>query len=243
MKSCFIIGSGPGVAEAIARRFGREGYRIGLVARNSEKLQKQQERLAIDGIESNWVVADAGCPDELETAINQLVESLGQCDVLVYNAAILRPELPLEISADTITEEFKVNVLGALQAAQLVAPSMLSKKAGAILFTGGGLALEPYPEWTSLALGKSALRSLSVSLYKTLAPKGIQVSVLAICGIVKPGGPFDPDRIAEEYWKVATGPISLKNREVIYQPEGSDLFYNDPQKIYGDLTIAPKHSL
>lgn len=229
MKNCFIVGSGPGVGEAVARRFGREGYRIGLVARNSEKLKEQQERLAVDGIETVWVVADAGNPDELERAITQLVRSLGQCDVLVYNAAVLKSGLPLDLSADTIAKEFKVNVLGALQAAQLVAPAMMSRKTGAILFTGGGLALEPYPEWTSLAIGKSALRSLSISLFKTLAPHGIHVSVLTICGIVEPGGYFDPDRIAEEYWRVATCPAGLDDREVIYQPEDSDVFYNDPQ--------------
>ena len=41
METCFIVGSDPGVGEAIARRFGREGYRIGLVARNSKKLMGQ----------------------------------------------------------------------------------------------------------------------------------------------------------------------------------------------------------
>jgi hypothetical protein len=47
---------------------------------------------------------------------------------------------------------------------------MIRRKKGVIIFTGGGLALEPFPEWTSLALGKAALRNMAISLFKLLAP-------------------------------------------------------------------------
>jgi len=123
-----------------------------------------------------------------------------------------------------------------------VAPEMIARGKGAILFTGGGLALEPFPKWTSLALGKAALRSLAQSLFKELSPKGVHVSVLAICGIIKPGGPFDPERIAEEYWRVATMPRGVQDREVIFQPPGTDPLYNDPDRIYEDLSCLPPHA-
>lgn len=110
------------------------------------------------------------------------------------------------------------------------------------MFTGGGLSLEPFPEWTSLALGKAALRSLAIALYKDLAPKGVHVSVLAICGIVEPDGRFDPSSIAEEYWRVAMAPKGLIDREVIYQPPGTDPFYNDPQKKHRAVSILPEHA-
>jgi len=119
---------------------------------------------------------------------------------------------------------------------------MIEKGEGAILFTGGGLALEPFPEWTSLALGRAALRSLSLSLYKHLSPQGVHVSVLAICGIVEKGGAFDPDRIAEEYWRVATQHRGLEDREIIFQPPGTDLLYNDPTGIHAPTTILPHHA-
>jgi len=242
MPNCILIGAGPGVSEAIARRFGRGGYCIGLVARSAANLRQQAKRLAEHEITAVWANADAGDLPALETAIHQIIEEIGECDVLIYNAAVMQPGNPLELTAGRMEKDFSVNVVGALRAAQIVAPCMVKKGEGAILFTGGGLALEPFPEWTSLALGKAALRSLSLSLYKNLSPKGVHVSVLAICGIVKKGGPFDPDRIADEYWRVATQPRGLEDREVIFQPNGTDPLYNDPERIHVHTTIFPDHA-
>lgn len=241
MPTVLIIGAGPGVSAAIARRFGRDGYRIGLIARSAGRLAGQVANLNAAGIEAAGEAADAGDLPDLHAAVGRLTERLGPCDVLVYNASVMRPGGPLDVSADRLRDEFAVNLLGALQTAQQVAPGMVERGKGAILFTGGGLALEPYPEWTSLALGKAALRSLSLSLYKELAPKGVHVCVLAICGIVEPGGPFDPETIAETYHRVATAPRGLDDREVIIQPEGTNPYYNDPERRHAATTLPPHH--
>ena len=116
---------------------------------------------------------------------------------------------------------------------------MSERGQGAILFTGGGLALEPFAEWTSLALGKAALRSLAVSLFNELSPKGIHGAVLAICDIVKEVGPFDPDEIAKDYWRVATDPNRQANREVVFQPDGTDPFCNAPERVQAAVSRLP----
>ena len=241
MPTAFILGAGPGVSAALARRFGRDGYRIGLIARSADKLAEQVAALCAAGIDAAGEPADAGDLPKLHAAVGRLTKRLGPGDVLVYNASVMRSDGPLDVTADRVREEFSVNVLGALQTAQQVAPGMVARGKGAILFTGGGLALEPYPEWTSLALGKAALRSLSLSLYKELAPKGVHVCVLAICGIVEPGGPFDPETIAECYHRVATAPRGIEDREVIIQPEGTTPYYNDPERRHAATTLPPHH--
>lgn len=241
LKQCIIIGAGSGVSEAIARRFGSQGFAIGLIARNRDGLRVLSKRLTDAGVTVFWEAADAGNAAELDRALDSLVSRQGTCDVLVYNAAVLRAGGPLEITTEDISAELEVNVLGAHRAVKKLAPAMIEQGSGAILFTGGGLSLEPFPEWTSLALGKSALRSMAISLYKELAPKGVHVSVLAICGIVEPDGPFDPSRIAEEYWRVASDPKGVADREVIFQPTGTDPFYNDPEKRYVDVSVLPAH--
>lgn len=237
-----IIGAGSGVSEAIARRFGTQGYSIGLVARSDNSLGALSKRLGDAGCKVSWETADAGNAAELDRALNNLVSRQGSCDVLIYNAAVLCAAGPLELATDDISDEFEVNVLGAHRAVKKLAPAMIEQGSGAILFTGGGLSLEPFPEWTSLALGKAALRSLAISLFKELSPKGVHVSVLAICGIVEPDGPFAPLRIAEEYWRVATDPKGVADREVIFQPAGTDPFYNDPDRRYLDTSVLPNHA-
>lgn len=242
MKHCIIVGAGPGLGEAIARKFGRNGFVVSLIARNELALRDQVARLKEAGIEAHYAKADAGDAEQLAVALEQLQAMLGSCQVLVYNAAVLRPGEPLDLTLEALRTEFDVNLVGALQAVKVVAPQMVASEKGAILFTGGGLALEPYPEWTSLALGKAALRSLAFSLYKELAPKGVHVAVVAVCGIVKPGGPFDPDTIVDEYYRLATASQGLKDREAIIQPLGTDPHYNDPNRKHRSTSITPIHA-
>ncbi|MEM8576823.1 MAG: SDR family NAD(P)-dependent oxidoreductase [Pseudomonadota bacterium] len=234
-----LIGAGPGVSAAIARRFGKDGTPVGLVARNPDRLTALTADLRAEGINAVSASADAGDVAALSQAIADLTAQIGAPTTLVYNASVMVPGTPLDLTPERLTQDMAVNVTGALIAAQAVAPAMIAEGRGTILFTGGGLALEPYPEWTSLAAGKAALRSLALSLYKDLAPKGVHVSVLAICGIVAPGTPFDPDIIAAEYHRLATAPRGLADREVIFQPPGTDPHYNDPDRLHAATTLQP----
>jgi len=238
--SCVIVGAGPGMGKAIARRFGKNGYKVSLIGRTEETLSSIASKLEAEGISADWFAADAGDETGLKAALDAVKTRNGGCDVLIYNAAVLRADHPLDLSRAEIEAEFSVNVLGAHTCVGVVASNMIEKKRGAILFTGGGLALEPYPEWTSLALGKAALRNYSIALFKELSPKGIHVAVIEICGIVEKGGPFDPDLIAREYYRVATTPKGLVDREIVFQPEGADPYYNDAERQHL-ATTPPRH--
>lgn len=227
---------------ALARRFGSAGQHVGLVARDAHGLRQRAAVLRSDGIAADWRRADVADEQQLRRAITELEEVCGPCGTLIYNAAVLRSEGPLSVTPQRLRSELDVIAVGGLIAAQAVAAGMVDRGRGAILFTGGGLALEPYPEWASLAMGKAALRSLSLSLYKELAPHNIHVAVIAICGIVAMGGPFDPTVIAERYWELANGPPSIDRRELIIQPTGTDPFYNDPERQHRMTTVTPPHA-
>ncbi|MGL5318195.1 MAG: SDR family NAD(P)-dependent oxidoreductase, partial [Bacteroidales bacterium] len=72
MKQIIIIGAGPGISHAVAERFGKEGYRVDLIGRNESKLDELREGLEKQGINSCYVVADAGNHKALKNAIDQL---------------------------------------------------------------------------------------------------------------------------------------------------------------------------
>ncbi|MEM7169729.1 MAG: SDR family NAD(P)-dependent oxidoreductase [Pseudomonadota bacterium] len=242
MPTCLLVGVGPGLSQAVARRFAQGGYDIGLIARRPDVIKPLSADLAGLGVETACSMANAGNESELLDAISSIEAMIGTTDVLIYNAAVMRAASPLDLTSDAFREELEVNVVGAFAASRAVAPAMIRNRSGAILFTGGGLALEPYPEWTSLASGKAALRSLAFSLFKELSPQGVHVAVIAVCGIVEPGGPFDPDRVAAEYWRLATNSNGRKDRELIFQPKGTDPLYNDPKRIHAATTITPEHA-
>ena len=202
---------------AIAKRFGREGFTLALVARRAEALAEYKATLQEEGFTAHSYPADAVDPVSLTTVFAQIKTDLGDPAVLVYNAMIFRETQPSELAPDDLVTDFQVNVAGALICAQQVIPAMKARGSGTILLTGGGLALRPYPLYASLATGKAALRNLAYSLHAELAEAGIHVATVTIAGYVQPGTHFDPDLIAEEYWKLHTQEPGLWYQEVIYQ--------------------------
>jgi len=216
---CTIVGAGPGVSLAVARRFGREGFRIALIARRAEALADYQAELAAAGVESVGFAGDAGDAQSLRGAFEHVASQLGPTAVLVYNVAANAPGTPSTLDGEQLVETFRSNVVGALLAAQQVIPQMQSSGSGTILLTGGGLAFTPWPQAAALAVGKAGLRNLAYSLAAELEPLGIHAATVTIAGMVQAGTPFDPDRIADAYWRLHTQPAGQWEQEIIYRGE------------------------
>ena len=216
-KVIYIIGMGPGVSAALARRFGREGYAVGAIARNADKLEGQMAVLRGAGIRAASAAADAGDIGELRAGMARLQNELGDAEVLVYNAAGVTYRPLAEVSAEQFASDLGVSVTGAFTAAQFVLPGMRLRRTGTLLFTGGGFALEPVPVLASLGVGKAAIRNLAYSLHADLKDSGVHAATVTICGTVAPGTPFDPDRIADAYWDLHAQPAGSFDREVLFR--------------------------
>ncbi len=216
-KVCTIVGAGPGISFSVAKRFAKEGFSIALIARRVENIQRCVQELQENGIFVKAYAADAADFASLNKAFRSINREMGYSDVLVYNAFVGREASPSTLDPEKLIQDFRVNVAGALAAAQLVIPNMKKQKKGTILFTGGGLSLEPYHPYASLAVGKAGIRNLAFSMADELAPDGIHVATVTIAGIVKPGTHFDPDKIAEEYWRLHAQKAKKFDKEVIYK--------------------------
>jgi NAD(P)-dependent dehydrogenase (short-subunit alcohol dehydrogenase family) len=143
---------------------------------------------------------NAGDEQQLTRAIARIEQQQGVPDVLVYNAAVVRMDEPGELDRKELLSTWETNVLGGLTAAVLLGEKMASA-GGTLLFTGG--MPTPSPMLTSLSLGKAALRSLAKLLGNELGPKGLHVATVTVSGgPVAPGAPWDPDEIAEHYWRL-----------------------------------------
>jgi short-subunit dehydrogenase len=216
-KVCAVIGMGSGVSLAVARRFGRERYRIAAVARSRGSLGAVAESLRFDNVEARCFEADAGDETSLVRVFADIRSQMGDPEVLVYNPSAGAPGPPTSLNRDALHRDFDVNVVGAVASARECAPAMIRDGHGTILLTGGGLALKPMAEFASLSLGKAAIRSLAFSLAGELEPKGVHVATVTICGFVKEGTRFAPDLIAEEYWRLHTQVGDQWEREMIYK--------------------------
>lgn len=214
---CAIVGVGSGVSLAVARRFGREGFALALLARRAEAVEAHAADLSSAGLVARSFAADAADKAAMQRAFAQIRDQMGEPDILVYNAAVLRQGQPSELDSEVLVQDFWVNVVGALLCAQQVIPAMRARQRGTILFTGGGLALQPMAQYASLSMGKAALRNLCYSLGQELEPHNIQVATVTIAGFVQPGTHFDPDRIADAFWNLHAQPSDQRKREFVYQ--------------------------
>lgn len=234
---CIVVGAGPGLGLAIATRFAAEGFDIALISRNKNSLESMVDTLNGKGHKAKYFVADVGVTKDLELAFVEIAEWNDNIGVLIYNTAILVADSAPDITVAEIMKTMEVNLGGAICSVNQILPFMRKGFQGTILLTGGGLALEPYPNWTALGAGKAALRSYGLSLYKALFPENIHVAVVAVCGIVEPGGLIDPSLIAEKYWLLHEEAKPDWSRELVFLPEGADPYYNDPSGVYRSTSL------
>jgi short-subunit dehydrogenase len=197
-----LVGAGPGLGSAIARRFATGGYRVTLAARSADRLGELARSLDDTGAEINTVEADASSPEDLRARIAGLYRDEGAPGVVIYNAVLGAPDRLLSSTAAHLQEAYAVDVIGAIVVAQEAAPAMKAAGSGTIIVTGGGFADHPIPALATVSLGKAALRSAATMLSADLAPDGIRVATLTIAGQIAEGTAFDPARIAERYWQI-----------------------------------------
>ncbi|MDP9869634.1 MULTISPECIES: SDR family NAD(P)-dependent oxidoreductase [Streptosporangium] len=204
MSGAVVIGAGPGIGQAVARRFAREGFPIALIARSDRTLEAAAKAVAPSGVPVVTLTADSTDETALRDALDAASGELGPPDAVVYNAAIIQADAPGELSVRAHLDAWAVNVVGALTAAAHVAPVMARRGGGSFLITGG--MPEPEVEYVSLSLGKAGVRTLVTLLDQAYGASGVHVASVTVAGPVAPGTDFDPDDIAEHYWRLHTQP-------------------------------------
>src|SRR5580698_4329961 len=109
-----LVGAGPGLGLAIARRFAAGGYRVTLVARSADRLGELAQGLDDTGAEINTVEADASSPEELRARMTELYSEAGAPGVVIYNAVLGAPDRLLTSTAAHLQEAYAVDVIGAI---------------------------------------------------------------------------------------------------------------------------------
>ena len=222
-RSALIVGVGEGLSASLARLFAEEGLKVGLVARNAEKLRS----LAADT--NAWTFGcDATVPGEVARLFDKVDAEFGAPDVVVYNASYRTRGPLVELDPDAVARSMAACAFGAFLVAQQAARRMLPNAHGAILFTGASASVKGYPLSAPFAMGKFALRGLAQSLARELQPKGIHVAHFVIDGGIRnpgraeppdaPDSLLDPDSIAQSYLHVLRQDRSAWTSEVEFRP-------------------------
>ena len=181
-KVAAVLGVGPGLGRAISRRFAREDYAVGLMARGVEGLQEVREEIETNGGMALTVSTDATDSGSVAQAFGQVRSELGAPEIFVYNAGAFQMGSILELSPERFDECLRINCSGGFYGAQQVLPAMVEKGYGTVLFTGATASLRGSANFSALSTGKFGLRALAQSMARELGPQGVHVAHVVIDG-------------------------------------------------------------
>jgi len=191
-RAVLVTGSSRGIGAAVARAFATAGDRVA-VHFGSARDAGEAVLASLPGTGHILVEADLTDPVAVRWMVDDAAEGLGGLDVLVNNAGIYRPN---EIDEDDYLawqrawqEVLDVNLLGPANAIWCAVRHM--KRGGRIVNVSSRGAFRGEPRHLSYGASKAALNSLTQSLARALAPRGIVVTALA------PG--YVETDMAEEY--------------------------------------------
>lgn len=214
--TALIVGVGPGLGLALARAFAAEGHQVALFGRDIERLTALSAEVTTPDGTARAYQVDVADADALQAALRSAAHDLGAPSVLVYNAARLVQDTPTGLDAEQLARTFAVNVTGAVVAARTVLP-LLDGGRGTLLFTGGSLAVRPSPLYTSLSLGKAALRAYVQALHEEQQGGEVQVTTVTIDGQIGGGDPrLAPEAVAGAFVDVHRRPREEWEAELRY---------------------------
>ena len=130
-----VIGVGPGLGAALVRRFATT-YAVAMLARKADYLKALAGEIRQSGATVWASSCDVSNPAQVTEAFRGIRRELGEPEVLLYNAGSGTFGSIMEITADQYEADWRVNALGAFVAAKEVAPAMIARGRGVILFTG-----------------------------------------------------------------------------------------------------------
>ena len=222
-RIALIVGAGPGISASLARGLAAAGLKVGVAARNVEKLAP----LAAETGAQTFAV-DASQPAAVARLFEDVDGRLGEPDIVVYNASARALGPIAELDPEAVRKAIEISAFGGFLVVQQAARRMIPHGRGAILLTGASASVKGYPHSAAFAMGKFALRGLAQSVARELGPKGIHVAHFVIDGGVRsarrpdpadrPDSTLDPNAIAQTYLEILRQPRSAWSLEVELRP-------------------------
>lgn len=215
--SVLIVGAGPGLGAAVARRFAREGMPVAISSRNRDNLNAVASGLQGEEGPVLAVPGDATSPDDVRRVVAEVEKVLGPVGVLIYNAGNYVHGRLMELTPERFEQALAVGVYGAFLYSSAVYESMKSRGEGVLLFTGATTSVMPPGRAPAFAAAKFGLRGFALSLARDVRHDGIHVAHVIVDGVIETPATreqtdwaqeelVDPEGIADAYWYLATQP-------------------------------------
>lgn len=185
-KSIAVFGAGPGLGQAVAHRYAREGYAVVLVGRRQELLDLLAKDLSSAGATAHAITADLSDTDAVPRLAEQIRANVGNLDAFYYAPTPDDGFVPAAKLTPQHARNFMPLIFYTMLAlVQEFLPHMLEQGDGAILTAQGGSTVRGLPSMSGPSPAQAAQRNYLQSLHAEVAEKGVYVGSLYVGAVIE----------------------------------------------------------
>lgn|SRR5688572_12142856 len=232
LEVAVVVGAGPGLGAAIARRLVTVGMRVAVARRDAAALTALLTSL---GPNAKGYACDATNERAVTDLFVSVARDLGPPRLVVFNAGGFVRKGILDTTVDDFERCWRVGCLGGFLVGREAMRTMLAapddtRHRGTLIFTGATASLRGGALFHNLAVPKFGLRALAQSMAREFQPKGVHVAHVIIDGQIESDRPgrsvaergadavLSPDAIAETYYQLHLQPPSAWTHELDLRP-------------------------
>jgi len=181
-KNALVTGGSRGIGRAIALMLARAGAHVIInYASNEASARDVLDKIQQTGGTASIKGFDVGNTNEVQQALNDIIDTHGPVHILVNNAGITRDRLFVRMKEDAVEDVLRTNLLGAMHCSKAVLNSMMKERWGRIINIGSVVATMGNPGQTNYCAAKAGLEGFTKALAREVATRGIT------CNVVAPG--------------------------------------------------------
>ncbi|TXL85566.1 SDR family NAD(P)-dependent oxidoreductase [Streptomyces sp. IB2014 016-6] len=207
MTTFALVGAGPGLGLAAARRFGKAGHSVALLSRSAQHQDNLAAGLAREDVHARGFTADVLDAASLTAALQEAADTLGPVEILQFSPVprgdFMKPVL--DTTAADLDDPLAFSVKGPLTCVNTVLPGMRELGRGTLLFVNGGSAVRPHPDRAGTSIAFAAESAYAAMLHTGLADENIHAAQLIVPGAISPESErSSPEALAERLYGLHT---------------------------------------
>jgi short-subunit dehydrogenase len=185
-KSIAVFGAGPGLGQAVARRYAQEGFDVVFVARRPEPLELFAKDLKGAGVNAHVITADLADPDSMPALAERIRAVTGGLDSLYYAPTPDQGFVDAAKLTSRRAQDFMPLIFYSMLAlVQEFLPQMIEVHSGAILTAQGASTVQGLPHMSGSGPAQAAQRNYLQSLQAEVADQGVYVGMLYVGALIE----------------------------------------------------------
>lgn len=191
-KLVLVTGASSGIGEATAKRYGKGGARVLLLARNAERLGAVADAIRREGGAATAYPVDLSDAKAIAEVSTRIAREAGTPDILINNAGAGRWLPLLETPPEEALAMMEVPYLAAFNLTRAFLPQMLARRSGTIVCVTSPASYLTWPNACAYIATRHALKGFAEGLRSELHGTGITVTLVVLGTVETPYWEHNP---------------------------------------------------